>query len=227
MSKRKLGNATTVKRVFIVDDHPVVREGLVAHIRLQSDLEVCGEAGDVAEAVEHITAARPDVAVIDIALKTGSGIDLIKRIRAADQKVRILVWSMYNENIYAERALRAGAEGFVNKGQPTSEILAALRAVLAGDFYASGAIRQRLIGRFVGRSKPVGANDIVQCLSDRELQTFQLIGQGLTTKQIAENMQVSAKTVETYRAQIKKKLNVSNASQLIQHATQWILETGV
>jgi DNA-binding NarL/FixJ family response regulator len=221
MPKTTTKKKTKPLRVFIVDDHPIVREGLAAQLSLQPDMEICGEAEDIAGALARIESTRPDVAVIDISLKSGNGIDLVKRLRARDQELRILVWSMFSESLYAERALRAGAQGYIHKGQPAQEILAALRTVLAGKIYVSGAMAEQFMKRLVGGRSSESAP--VETLSDRELEAFELIGQGLTTEQIAARMHVSPKTVETYRVHIKKKLNVDSLPELVQRATQWVL----
>lgn len=210
-------------RVFIVDDHPIVRAGIAAQIGLQHDLEICGEAEDLPGALTQIESARPDVAIIDISLKSGNGIDLIKRLRARGQDMRILVWSMFPANLYAERALRAGAQGYVHKGQSTQEILNALRVVIAGKVYVDPALAEQFMNRLVG-GEASGAVSLVETLSDRELETFGLLGQGLTTEQIAAKMHVSPKTVETYRVHIKKKLKVNSLPELVQCATQWSLQ---
>ncbi|MCE9562632.1 MAG: response regulator transcription factor [Planctomycetes bacterium] len=211
-------------RVLVIDDHPVVRDGLSALLGTEPDLEVCGEAEDVAGALAQLKSARPDVAIVDVTLKNGNGIDLVKRIRAHNPTVRVLVWSMYPEELYAERALRAGAQGYVHKGRSTQEILVALRVVLAGKVYLSGDQADRLLRRLVGGS--TGSERVpVECLSDRELEAFELMGQGRTTEQIAEAMHISPKTVETYRARIKEKLDLDNITELIQHATRWVLES--
>lgn len=211
-------------RILIVDDHPVVREGLALKIATQPDFMVCGEAEDVAGALTLVDSARPDIAIIDISLKTGSGIDLIKRIRARHADLRILVWSMYPESLYAERALRAGAQGYLHKGHATRDILDALRAVLAGKLYVSGELADQLLKRVIG-GMPLERSP-VESLSDRETETFELLGQGLTTEQIAERMKVAPKTVETYRTRIKEKLGLQSINKLIQAATQWVLENG-
>ena len=211
-------------RILIVDDHPVVRDGLAAELETESDLVVCGEAGDVAGALAQIDAAAPDVAIIDISLSGGNGIDLVKRIRERNESLPILVWSMYPESLYAERALRAGAQGYINKGTATRQILEALRAVLVGKVYLSGDQADELLKRLVGR-KDAPRNPIDN-LSDRELETFELIGEGLETVQIAKRMHVSPKTVETYRIRIKEKLNVKSLPDLMRRAAQWVLEKG-
>jgi DNA-binding NarL/FixJ family response regulator len=211
-------------RILVVDDHPVVREGLAAQVAGHPDLAICGEAEDLAGALALVGSARPDVAVIDISLRAGNGIDLIKRIRAHDESVRILVWSMYPEGLYAERALRAGALGYVHKGRATREIIDAIRSVLAGKVFLSEELSDELLRRLVGGSGKKADPSPAGQLSDRELEAFGLMGQGLDTRQVAERMHVSPKTVETYRARIKDKLGLRSLTEVIQHATQWVLE---
>lgn len=224
LTTKKLSKTTY--RVLIVDDHPVVREGLALRISQQPDLEVCGSAADVAEALHLATTTQPDVAIIDIALKTGNGIDLIKRIKAHGVPVRMLVLSMYNESLYAERVLRAGAMGYINKENAPDQIINAIRQVLAGNVYLSESMIKRVLHRAVGETNESGVHSDMESLSDRELEVFKLIGQGMNTIQIAETMHLSIKTVETYRARIKQKLNLSTMSELIQRATVWALENG-
>lgn len=213
--------AKGVLKILIVDDHPVVREGLAMQIATQPDLAVCGEAEDVAGALALLESARPDVAIIDISLKNGNGIDLIRRIRDRQSPVRILVWSMYAENLYAERALRAGAQGYLHKGRATHNLLDAIRAVVAGKVYVSGELADELLKRVVGGK--VAERSPVDRLSDRELEAFGLMGHGLTTEAIAAKMHVSPKTVETYRARIKEKMGLSNITELVQRAAQWVV----
>ncbi len=209
-------------RILIVDDHPVVREGLAIHIATQPDLEVCGEADDISTALALVESARPDVAIIDISLKNCNGIDLIQRIKARKDQMRMLVWSMYPENLYAERALRAGAQGYLNKAQPTENVLEAIRDVLAGKLYVSGETADELLHALVGEQTRTCSP--FEQLSNRELQAFELIGHGLTTESIATKMHVSRKTVDTYRARIKEKLGVNNVPELIQRAVQWVMD---
>jgi DNA-binding NarL/FixJ family response regulator len=223
MTKKHQETSSARARVLIVDDHPVVREGLALHLSTQPDLEVCGEAEDLPGALALMASARPDVAIIDISLKNSNGIELIRRIKDRHGTVRILVWSMYPENLYAERALRAGAQGYLNKGFATHQVLDAVRAILQGQVYVSGELANRLLQCVVGR-KPEERSTI-DSLSDRELEAFQLIGEGLTTESIAEKMHVSPKTVETFRARIKEKLGISNLPELIQRAAQWVVES--
>ena len=224
MPTKKLIPTTRSARVLIVDDHPAVREGLALRIGGQPNLEVCGEAADVAEALRLVVSEKPDVAIIDIALRNGNGIDLIKRIKAREEDVRMLVWSMYSDSLYAERALRAGALGYINKENATDQIITAICCVLEGKVYLSEPMTGQLLGRLVhGGEEPIQRSPITT-LSDRELEVFQLIGQGLDTREIAEKMSVSPKTVETYRARIKEKLNLHSSVDLLRHALQWVIE---
>lgn len=211
------------KRVFVVDDHPMIREGLAAQLATDANLILCGEADDVVEAVSRIAAAEPDLVIVDISLKSGNGIDLVKRLKAKDPGLIILVWSMYPENLYAERALRAGARGYVNKCQSASQIMEAVHAVLDGRTYLSPEMSERLLGRMIGQTPDEAGQAWIEKLTDRELEAFELLGQGLTTQQIAMRMHVSHKTVETYRARIKEKLGLTNAVELVQHAVQWVM----
>jgi DNA-binding NarL/FixJ family response regulator len=219
---RKNPEANPAKvRVLIVDDHPVVREGLAMHLATGPDLEVCGEAEDVPGALALLASTRPDVAIIDISLKNGNGLELIRRIKDLRDPVRILVWSMYPESLYAERALRAGAQGHLNKGQATRHVLEAVRAIVRGKLYVSGDLADSLLHRVVGHK--LEERSPIDCLSDRELEVFRLIGEGMATETIAKKMHVSPKTVETFRARIKEKLGLSNMTELIQRAALWLV----
>src|SRR5262249_36434741 len=178
MTRKNSETASAKAKVLIVDDHPVVREGLAMHLSTQPDLEVCGEAEDLPGPLALLASARPDVAIIDLSLKNRNGIELIRRIKDRHDEVRILVWSMYPENLYAERVLRAGAQGYMNKGQATRHVVEAVRSILKGQLYVSGEFANRLLQRVVGR-KPEERSTI-DSLSDRELEAFQLLGEGLT-----------------------------------------------
>lgn len=212
-----------VAKVLIVDDHPAVREALGIRISRQTDLTVCGEASDSPEALQLIEATDPDVAIIDIALKTGDGIDLIRRIKARNQKIRMLVWSMYSESLYAERALRAGAMGYLNKEQATSAIIEAIRQVLRGRLYLSQTMSERLLNRGLDHEL-TGLS--VELLSDREIEVFRLIGQGVKTQDIAAQLDLSPRTVQTYRDRIREKLDLSDGTELARSAFQWVIENG-
>ena len=213
-------------RVLIVDDHPAVREALAIRIGRQRDLEVCGEAADMGEALRLVAGTQPDVAVVDISLKTGNGIDLIKRIKDRNDHVRILVWSMHSESLYAERALRAGAMGYVNKDQATEETIKAIRRLLEGEVYLSEATSQRMLRRAVGGRREEITRSPLHALADRELEVFRLIGQGVKTAKIAQRLHLSVSTVETYRERIRQKLHLSDGTKLAHYATQWVLENG-
>ena len=213
-----------VATILIVDDHPAVREGLALRINGQPDMRVCGEAADVAEALKVVAETNPDLAVIDISLKNGNGIELIKRIKSHNGSIRMLVWSMHNESLYAERALRAGAMGYIHKEHATDQIITAIRTVLEGKVYLSEPMATQMLDRMVhGGNVPLGRSPI-ESLSDRELEVFSLIGQGKDTHTIADTIKVSPKTVETYRARIKEKLDLHNSIELVRRAVQWVLE---
>jgi DNA-binding NarL/FixJ family response regulator len=224
MADRQPAVARKVARVLIVDDHPVVREGLAIRIARQPALTVCGEASGVAEALAQCDLTRPDVAIIDISLGDGDGLDLIRRIRSRDRRVRILVWSMYPETLYAERALHAGAMGFINKQEATSRIIEAIWCVLDGRVYLRGPVADRVLLRALGGTNE--SDPPANSLTDRELEVFRLLGKGLMTSEVAESMKLSVHTVETYRQRIKVKLGLRTAAALTQAAVQWFLENG-
>jgi DNA-binding NarL/FixJ family response regulator len=211
-------------RILIVDDHPAVREALASRIGRQADLTVCGEAADMSEALRLVAETQPDLAVIDISLKTSNGIDLIKRIKDRSDSVRMLVWSMHGESLYAERSLRAGALGYINKDQATDKIIEAIRRVLEGKVYLSDAMAEKMLHRAVGGDEVTRLP--LETLADRELEVFRLIGQGVKTAEIAKRLTLSVKTVETYRDRIRQKLSLSDGTELAHYATQWMLENG-
>jgi DNA-binding NarL/FixJ family response regulator len=213
-------------RVLIVDDHPAVREALALRIGRQPNLEVCGEAADMSEALRLIADTEPDVAVVDISLRTGNGIDLIKQIKDRNDHVRILVWSMHCESLYAERALRAGALGYVNKDQATDRIVEAIRRVLEGKVYLSEAMTEAMLQGSVAGARDGVTRSPLDVLAERELEVFRLIGEGVKTAEIAERLHLTVKTVETYRDRIRQKLDLSDGTMLAHYATQWILENG-
>ena len=208
-------------KILIVDDHPMVRQGLVRLVKNEDDLEICGQADDAPEALKAISATKPDVVVLDISLKSSSGIELMKSIKAQYPKLAVLVLSMHNEVLYAERALRAGAMGYIMKDEASEKLLAAIRQVLLGQIYVSDKISTRLILKFAGGKADMTASPI-DGLSDRELEVFNLIGHGHGTSQIAEKLYLSIKTIETYRTHIKEKLNLANSRELLQYAIQWV-----
>ncbi len=207
-------------KILIVDDHPLVRDGLIARISTQPDLEVCGEAASVNEARELIAATDPALVIVDIALKDSGGLDLVKRSRNTGP--RMLVVSAYDDALYAERALRAGAQGYVNKQEMSESILDAIRAVLCGEVYLSPTMTRRLAGRLVGRQTPRHG---VEGLSDRELQVFSLIGAGRTTREIAGLLHLSVHTIESHREKIRRKLDLRNGAELTKRAIHWVMES--
>jgi DNA-binding NarL/FixJ family response regulator len=209
--------------VAIIDDHPLVREGLAARIAAQPDMEVCGEAADIESALELVVTKRPSLVIVDIALKNGHGIDLIKRIVAAGVNTRMLVVSAYDESFFAERALRAGALGYINKQELQSQVVEALRTVLRGERYLSTVMAQRLIAQAIGSKVAHGGTET---LTDRELQIFQLIGRGKSTREIAQELNVSVHTIDSHREHIRAKLDLRNGTELIQRAVQWHMENG-
>jgi DNA-binding NarL/FixJ family response regulator len=207
-------------KVLLVDDHPLVREWLANLINQQADLEVCGEASNASTALELIGTAKPAIAVVDISMEGGSGIELIKNIKALHPGVIVIVLSMHDEMLYAERALRAGARAYIMKREATRKVLLAIRAVLEGKLYVSDKVNAAMAEKFVeGRSAVTDSP--VERLSDRELEVFQLLGRGLSTRQISEDLNVSFKTVQAYCARIKEKLNLTNATELLREAIRW------
>lgn len=218
LSKQELPRS----RVFLVDDHPMVRERLAELIQREPDLMVCGEAEDVPEAVAAIETTHPQIVIIDLSLKHSHGLELIKELRTRHPAMPMLVLSMYDESLYAERVLRAGALGYITKQEATNKVLTAIRQVLNGKVYLSDRMSNRLVQKMVlGGGQQTGSP--VERLTDRELEVFQLIGRGFSTRKIAEELHLGVKTVESYRARIKEKLLLDDATQLLQQATEWVL----
>jgi DNA-binding NarL/FixJ family response regulator len=207
-------------RVLIVDDHQALREALALRIGRQPDLKVCGEAADMSEALRLIADTEPNVAVVDISLKTGNGIELIKQIKDCNNHICILVWSMHRESLYAERALHAGALGYINKDQAAKEIVDAIRRVLKGNVYLSEPMVQRILQRSVGKT----TRSPLDVLTNREREVFRLIGKGVKTAEIAKRLGLSVKTVETYRDRIRHKLELGSGTELARYAALWVLE---
>lgn len=207
------------KRILVVDDHPIVRQGMALLINREADLEVCGEAEEMTAALAAIEKLRPDLAIVDLSLHGPDGIDLVKAIRARSAALPVLVLSMHDELTYAERALRAGANGYIMKQEATTSVLTAIRRILSGAVYLSERAASRVVHQFVHGS-PRDRSPIAG-LSDREIEVFRLIGQGHATRQIAEELHLSVKTVESYQAHIKEKLSLRSARELVQRAIQW------
>jgi len=220
MNSNSSGIPARKRRIFLVDDHPLVREGLANLINAQNDLVVCGEAEDSAGAITGIGKARPDVALVDISLKNESGLELVKNLESQFPLVALIVLSMHDEALYAERALRAGARGYVMKRESTKSVLASIRRVLEGGVYVSERVVNSMARRFSSSSKGAESSP-VERLSDRELEIFRLLGQGRTTAQIAEDLHLSLKTVQAYCARAKEKFGVSSLGELLRAAIRW------
>jgi DNA-binding NarL/FixJ family response regulator len=207
-------------RIFLVDDHPLVREGLTDLINRQDDLIVCGEAEDSAQAIAGVAKLRPDVALIDISLKNESGLELVKNLESQFPLVALIVLSMHDEALYAERALRAGARGYVMKRETTKNVLASIHRVLEGGVYVSERVVDSM-ARKLSSSRKAAASSPIERLSDRELEIFRLLGQGRTTSQIAEDLHLSLKTVQAYCARAKEKFEVNSLGELLRAAIRW------
>jgi DNA-binding NarL/FixJ family response regulator len=223
MARKKEEQTQTEKgktKVLIVDDHPIIRQGLAELINNEQDLTVCGQAEDAPEALVKIKESEPDMVIVDISLKETSGMELIKDIKAKYSNLPVLVLSMHDEALYAERILRAGAKGYVMKAEATEKVIVAIRKILIGQIYVSDKMAAKMVRKLVGGGPDMGVSAIER-LSDRELEVFHLIGQGYGTRQIAERLHLSIKTIETYREHIKEKLNLADASELLQYAIQW------
>lgn len=204
-------------RILLVDDHPVVRNGLAGMINRQPGLQVCGEAEDRAEALDVIATCQPDLAIIDLALKTQPGIELVKDIRTRHPQMRILVLSVSDEMIHAERLIRAGASGYITKGEAAAKIVAAILWILDGGIYLSDRVTAQITAKVAGRPQ----QSAIETLADRELEVFELIGEGFSTQQIAAQLHLGVGTVETYRARIKEKLLLKDSHELLQSAIHW------
>lgn len=209
------------RTVLIVDDHPIVRQGLAQLINQESDLVVCGQAEDARDAIRAIREYDPDMVIVDISLKDTSGVELIKDLKVQYPDLPVLTLSMHDEAVYGERALRAGARGYIMKQEATEKVVTAIRRVLAGEVYVSDGMAAKMVSKLVGGAgKSTGSP--VERLSDRELEVFRMIGEGYNTREMAEKLHLSVKTIETYRAHIKDKLSLQDASELLRAAIQWV-----
>jgi DNA-binding NarL/FixJ family response regulator len=206
--------------VFIVDDHPMVKDWLTRMFEQEADMEVCGWADNADDAIRSVERLRPDITIVDISLRGKSGIELIRFLTDQNPDENILVFSMHDESVYATRALRAGARGHVSKREPTDKILLAIRRILDGGVYVSEAVAEALAAR-MARNRSTASADDVSLLSDRELEVFRLLAAGRETSEIAKELSISLKTVQSYCARIKEKLNLRNATELLQAATRW------
>src|SRR5271170_4872054 len=217
--------ANRKSKIFVVDDHPIVRQGLGLLINREPDMIVCGAAEEAQSALRAIPTLQPDVMVVDISLSGPDGLELVKTIRTRDANLPILVLSMHDESIYAERALRAGANGYIMKQEATEKVLVAIRRILQGEVYLSERLTSTMLQQFVHGSAGTKSSPIVS-LTDRELEIFRLIGEGHSTRRIADELHLSVKTIESYQAHIKEKLALKNARELVQHAIEWTVNLG-
>jgi DNA-binding NarL/FixJ family response regulator len=218
-------SAAAKKRILLVDDHPFMRVGLASLIDRQADLIVCGEAGNPAEAFTQLAKCKPDLVLTDLTMPGRSGLEFIKDLKAAEPGLTILVISMHDEVVHAERALRAGARGYIMKEAGGENLLTAIRQVLRGEVYVSSQMSARLLEGMSG-ARPRGSTSPIQKLTDREFEVFQLIGQGKSTREIAEQLHLSTKTVDVHRSHIKEKLELKDVTALIRHAVRWVETQG-
>ena len=207
-------------RIFIVDDHPAIREAIADTIDSKLDMVVCGQAGSAEEAIRLIPHARPDVVTVDISLEDAHGLDLVQNVRVEHPEVQVVVFSMYDENVYAERAIRAGASGYLMKSEPTQSVVEAIRSVMRGEVYLSHRMASRILSK-VARGRSTRPSFAVDDFTDREMAVFQMLGEGHSVEEIADRLSLSRKTVETYRRRAKEKLGFETVSELLQFAVQW------
>src|SRR5580698_9633243 len=220
MPQYRVVSAAKKATVLLVDDHPIVRQGLTQLINQEPDLAVCAQAEDASGAFHAIATHRPDVVILDISLNGPDGLAVLKEIRVSHATLPVLVLSMHDESLYAERVLRAGANGYIMKQEATERVLEAIRRIRGGEVYVSDTIAKRLLRQVV--SSAADGKSPIEALTDRELAVFRLIGKGRGTREIADHLRVSVKTVESHQAHIKDKLGLKNARELAQHAFQWV-----
>lgn len=218
---RGSGGSSRRRRVFVVDDHLILREGLRMLLNGQTDLEVCGEASRAQEGLKAMLESAPDLAIVDLSLEDSNGLDLLKDLHTRLPDLPVLVLSMHDESLFADRAIRAGARGYLMKKEAGKELLSAIRTILSGKIYLSERRSQQVLGAALSGRAPV-AKAPIEKLSDREIEVFEMIGQGTRTRDIARNLHLSVKTVESHRARIKEKLGLADSMQLVQHAVRWV-----
>ncbi len=213
-------------KVLLVEDHPMFRERLALLINKELGMTVCGETDNIREAMEIINATKPDVAIVDITLRGSSGLELIKDIKAQEIELPVLVLSMHEEDLYAERVLHAGARGYISKSEAASEVIQAIQKVLSGDVYVSSRVNARILQR-IGKIGGRAEKTTMELLSDRELEVFQLAGRGLNSREIAKELNLSEGTIDSYRFRIRQKLNFTSAADFYRKAAQWVAEQGL
>ena len=209
-------------RIYIVDDHPLVRQGLSQVINNEADMEICGEAEDAPEAMKGVGPANPDAIIVDISLRGNNGLELIKNLKAIHENIPILVFSMHDESIFAQRALRAGAKAYVMKKESPTKVVEAIRRIIKGEIYVSPSVADQVLHQIVNGPSNATSSSPIDRLTDRELEVVQLIGRGLSSREIAESLNLSVKTIESHRAHVKEKLNLRNATELVQFSVQWV-----
>ena len=215
----KKGTTSNKVRVFLVDDHPIIRRGFQLLLGMERDMMVCGEADSGPIALQKILALKPDVAIVDLSLKASTGLELIKQLRAQRLEIKLLVFTMRDEGIYAERALKAGADGYITKEEGTEKAIQAIRVLMEGKRYVSEKVAEKLMDNLAGNS--ARAESDVGALSDRELEVLELIGNGLGSREIAEKLHLSIKTIESHREHMKTKLGLDRATELVNYAFNW------
>ena len=208
-------------RIYIVDDHPLVRHGLCQIVANEADMEICGEAEDSPAAIRGVGEANPDAIIVDISLKGANGLELIKNLKAIHEDIPILVFSMHDETIYAQRALRAGAKAYVMKKESPSKVVDAIRKIIQGEIYVSPSVADQVLHQIVNGPGNVSTSPVDR-LTDRELEVVQLIGRGLSSREVADSLHLSVKTIESHRAHVKEKLGLRNATELVQFSVQWV-----
>jgi DNA-binding NarL/FixJ family response regulator len=214
------------KKIFVVEDHPLFRAMLVQLVEKELEMMVCGEASNIKDAMAGIEKTKPDAAIVDITLQGASGLELIKDLKARGMDFPLLVVSMHEEKLYAERVIRAGARGYISKQEPPSEVIKAIRSVLEGRIYVSERVTGSILARLDPHRREARVSDL-DSLSDREIEVFQLVGRGLNSREIAERINLGLTTVDTYRQRIREKLGIKNAAELYQRAVQWVTESGM
>jgi DNA-binding NarL/FixJ family response regulator len=220
-SPRKIQEVSKRRKVFLVDDHPVLRNGLTELINRSDDLLVCGEASTAEDGLRKISELKPDLAIVDLSLDGASGLELVKNLKIRLPETPVLVLSIHDESFYAERCLRAGARGYIMKQEAIEEVKSAIRQILGGKIYLSPRMSERLL-EAVARGEAARSGSPLDRLSDRELEVFEMIGRGRATAEIAKKLHLSVKTIETYQAKLKEKLNLKDAAELMRHALRWV-----
>jgi DNA-binding NarL/FixJ family response regulator len=223
MVATKKQTPTRKVRIVVVDDHPVVRRGMHDLLSSEPDLEVCGEASGIDDGLRRVRELNPDIVIVDLSLENGHGLELVQRIKDRHSHIKTLICSMHDESLYAERGLRAGASGYINKQEATEKIVGAIRDVMGGRIFLSSAMTEQVLQRAASPAESSPGPDAAQVLSPRELSVLELLGRGQTTREIAEHLHLSIKTVETYREKIKSKLMLANGTQLVRYAAHWAL----